>query len=307
VRQPASFCGVTAIKPSYGRVSRYGLVAFGSSLDCVGTFGRTVKDSALLLNVIAGTDECDSTTVDAPVPNYFESLEQGAKGLRIGVPAEYFTEGIQPEVEAAIRAALTKMEELGAEIHEINLPHTHYAVAVYYLVATAEASANLARFDSVRYGLRKNQPSLWETYKVTRGEGFGEEVKRRIMLGTYALSAGYYDAYYLKAQKVRTLIKDDFEKAFENVDVIFAPTAPTTAFVIGEKIDDPLQMYLSDIFTLPASLAGVCGITLPCGLDNNQLPIGLQVMGPFLREDLILRAAYAYEQATDWHLQEPPL
>jgi aspartyl-tRNA(Asn)/glutamyl-tRNA(Gln) amidotransferase subunit A len=307
VRQPGALCGVVAIKPSYGRVSRYGLIAFASSLDSIGSFARTTKDAALILNVMAGHDPKDSTSMNVPVPNYLSTIEQSVKGLRVGVPKEYFIEGMQPATEKAVRAAIEKLASLGAEIKEISLPHTRYALSVYYLIAPAEASANLARFDSVRYGLRKTQSDLWDTYKTTRGEGFGSEVKRRIMLGTYALSAGYYDAYYLKAQKVRTLIKQDFEKAFEEVDVIASPVAPSTAFTIGEKADDPLQMYLSDVFTLPASLAGICGMSLPCGFDENNLPIGLQLTGPFLGEEVILRASHAYEQATEWHLRQPVL
>lgn len=309
VRLPGSFCGVTAIKPSYGRVSRYGLIAFGSSLDSVGSFGYTVEDAALILQTMAGYDPLDSTSVNQAVPDYMKALAQmdGIRGLKIGVPQEYFQEGIHPMVEKTVRAAIEQMAQLGAEIHEIRLPHTHYSVGTYYLIATAEASSNLARYDSVRYGLRKNEPTLWDTYKTTRGEGFGSEVKRRIMLGTYALSAGYYDAYYLKAQKVRTLIKEDFDQAFEQVDVILGPVAPTTAFKIGDIVNDPLQMYLMDIFTLSSSLAGICGISVPCGFDENQLPIGLQIIGPYMGEAVILKAGHAYQQATDWHKQVPTL
>jgi aspartyl-tRNA(Asn)/glutamyl-tRNA(Gln) amidotransferase subunit A len=307
VRQPGAYCGVVALKPSYGRVSRYGLIAFASSLDCVGSFGRSVQDAALLLNVMAGHDACDSTSMTTDVPNYLENIDKGVAGLRIGVPKEYFVEGIQPETEAAVRAAINKLAELGAEIKAISLPHTEYALSVYYLIAPAEASSNLARFDGVRYGQRKEQKTLWETYKTTRGEGFGAEVKRRIMLGTYALSAGYYDAYYLRAQKVRTLIKGDFDKAFEDVDVILSPTAPSTAFTIGEKSNDPLEMYLTDVFTLPGSLAGICGLSLPCGFDANGLPIGLQIMGPAFEEETIIRVGHTYEQATDWHTRSPEL
>lgn len=308
VRQPASYCGIVAMKPSYGRVSRYGLVAFGSSLDCVGAFGRSVQDVALMIQIMAGYDQGDSTSVDQPVPDYVAGLsETDLRGLKIGVPKEYFQEGIQPETEKAVRGAIEQMTALGAEVREISLPHTHYSLSVYYLIAPAEASSNLARYDSVRYGLRKNQPTLWETYKSTRGEGFGNEVKRRIMLGTYALSAGYYDAYYRKAQQVRTLIKKDFDAAFEQVDVIMTPTAPTTAFVVGEKVDNPLQMYLNDIFTLSASLAGICAMSLPCGFDEKQLPIGVQIMGPFLGEARVFRVGHAYQQVTDWHLKTPSL
>jgi aspartyl-tRNA(Asn)/glutamyl-tRNA(Gln) amidotransferase subunit A len=307
VRQPAAFCGIVGLKPTYGRVSRYGLIAFASSLDQVGVLTRDVTDAAILLTVIAGHDPLDSTSLDAPVPDYTAALTGDIRGMRVGVPREYFIPGMQPEVEAAVRAALQKLADLGAEIVEVSLPHTDYALPVYYLIAPAEASANLARYDGVRYGLRILGDSLEETYKQTRGQGFGPEVKRRIMLGTYALSAGYYDAYYLKAQKVRTLIKGDFDRAFEQVDVIVAPTSPTTAFRIGEKTDNPIQMYLSDIFTLSVNLAGICGISIPCGFDAQGLPIGLQMMGPALGEMTILRVAYAYEQATDWHTRRPPL
>ena len=307
VRQPAALCGVVGLKPTYGRVSRYGLVAFASSLDQVGVLTKDVTDAAILLGVIAGRDPLDSTSVDAPVPDYAAALTGDIRGMRVGVPKEYFIEGMQPEVEEAVRAAVDQLTDLGAEVVEVSLPHTDYALPVYYLIAPAEASANLARYDGVRYGLRVQGADLEETYKVTRGRGFGPEVKRRIMLGTYALSAGYYDAYYLKAQKVRTLIKQDFDRAFERVDVIVAPTSPTTAFRIGEKVDDPLQMYLSDVFTLSVNLAGICGISLPCGFDRQGLPIGLQIMGPAFGEEAILRAAYAYEQATEWHKRSPPL
>ncbi len=307
VRQPAAFCGVSAVKPSYGRVSRYGLIAFASSLDQIGVFGRTVEDTALLLGVIAGHDPRDSTSLDRPVPDYRATLTGDISGLRVGVPQEYFIEGMQPDVERTVRAAIDRLAALGADIREISLPHTEYALPVYYLVAPSEASANLARFDGVRYGPRNTQGSMWDTYKATRGSGFGPEVKRRIMLGTYALSAGYYDAYYLKAQKVRTLIKQDFDRAFEHVDVIASPTTPTTAFRIGEKTDDPLQMYLSDVFTLAASLAGICGAVVPCGFDEANLPVGLQLLGPAFGEPAVLRAAHAYQQATDWHTRAPAL
>jgi aspartyl-tRNA(Asn)/glutamyl-tRNA(Gln) amidotransferase subunit A len=307
VRQPAALCGIVGLKPTYGRVSRYGLIAFASSLDQVGVLTRDVTDAAILLNVIAGHDPLDSTSLDAPVPDATAALTGDIRGMRVGVPREYFIPGMQPEVEAAVRAALEKLADLGAEIVEVSLPHTDYALPVYYLIAPAEASANLARYDGVRYGLRIVGNSLEDTYKQTRGQGFGPEVKRRIMLGTYALSAGYYDAYYLKAQKVRTLIKGDFDRAFQQVDVIVTPTSPTTAFRIGEKTDDPIQMYLSDIFTLSVNLAGICGINVPCGFDAQGLPIGLQIMGPALGETTILRVAYAYEQATDWHTRRPPL
>lgn len=307
VRQPAAFCGVCALKPSYGRVSRYGLIAFASSLDQIGVFGRTVEDMAVLLGVIAGHDPHDSTSVDAPVPDYLAALTGDIQGLRIGVPKEYFIKGIQPEVERAVRTAIDQLAALGADVREISLPHTEYALPVYYLVAPSEASANLARFDGVRYGPRHSQGAMWPTYKATRGQGFGPEVKRRIMLGTYALSAGYYDAYYLKAQKVRTLIRRDFDHAFEDVDVIVSPTTPTTAFRLGEKTDDPLQMYLSDVFTLSAPLAGITGAVVPCGFDDAHLPIGLQILGPAFDEPTVLRTAHAYQQGTDWHTQKPPL
>jgi aspartyl-tRNA(Asn)/glutamyl-tRNA(Gln) amidotransferase subunit A len=307
VRQPAALCGVCALKPSYGRVSRYGLIAFASSLDQIGVFGRTVEDLAVLLGVIAGHDPRDSTSMDLPVPDYTAALTGDIHGLRVGVPKEYFIAGMQAEVEQAVRAAIEQMAALGAEVREISLPYTEYALPVYYLIAPSEASANLARFDGVRYGPRHSQGAMWDTYKATRGQGFGPEVKRRIMLGTYALSAGYYDAYYLKAQKVRTLIKQDFDLAFQQVDIILSPTTPTTAFRIGEKADDPLQMYLSDVFTLSASLAGVVGAVVPCGFDRSNLPIGLQVIGPAFHEPTVLRAAHAYQQATDWHTRKPPL
>ena len=307
VRQPAAFCGVVGLKPSYGRVSRYGLVAFASSLDQIGVLTKDVTDAALLLGTIAGYDPRDSTSMDAPVPDYTTALTGDVQGMRVGVPKEYFIEGMQPEVEAAVRTAVDQLAGLGAEIVEVSLPHTDYALPVYYLIAPAEASANLARYDGVRYGLRVDDDGLIETYKASRGQGFGPEVKRRIMLGTYALSAGYYDAYYLKAQKVRTLIKADFDATFGQVDVIVAPTSPTTAFRIGEKTDDPLQMYLSDVFTLSMNLAGICGLSLPCGFDAAGLPIGMQVMGPAFGEEAVLRVAHAYEQATEWHTWRPRL
>jgi aspartyl-tRNA(Asn)/glutamyl-tRNA(Gln) amidotransferase subunit A len=313
VRQPASLCGVVGIKPSYGRVSRYGLVAFASSLDQIGPFAKDVRDAATLLGAIAGPDPRDSTAMPLPVPDYGAALVPDLKGVKVGVPKEYFIDGMQPEVERAVRAAIDVMRSLGAEVREVSLPHTDYGLPVYYLIAPAEASANLARYDGVRYGLRVTAPAgandsgMWETYRATRGAGFGPEVKRRIMIGTYALSAGYFDAYYLKAQKVRTLIKADFDAAFAEVDVIACPVSPTTAFKIGEKTDDPIQMYLSDVFTLNANLAGIGGISLPCGFDAQGLPIGLQINGPAFGEEKMLRAAYAYEQATEWHLQRPVL
>jgi aspartyl-tRNA(Asn)/glutamyl-tRNA(Gln) amidotransferase subunit A len=312
VRQPASFCGVTGIKPTYGRVSRYGLVAYGSSLDVVGAFGRSAADVATLFTWMAGPDRLDATTVDAPVPeirlpNGQTPVEGALKGLRVGVPKEYFIAGIQPEVEASVRAAIAVLESLGAEAAEISLPYTEYALPVYYLLAPAEASANLARYDGIRYGPRQPAEELWDIFRRTRGENFGAEVKRRIMLGTYALSAGYYDAYYGQAQKVRTLIKRDFESAFEHIDVIAAPVAPTTAFRIGEHGDDPLSMYLEDVFTLPANLAGVPGLTFPVGFDNQGLPVGMQLMGPHFREEILFQAAHVYQQVTDWHTRKPPV
>jgi aspartyl-tRNA(Asn)/glutamyl-tRNA(Gln) amidotransferase subunit A len=307
VRQPAAMCGVVGIKPSYGRVSRYGLIAFGSSLDTVGVLAHDVRDAAVLLGLIAGHDPLDSTSMPLPVPNYTAALTGDVRGLRIGVPKEYFIEGISPDVEKPVRAAIEHLRGLGAEVHEVSLPHTAYGLPVYYLVAPAEASANLARFDGVRYGPRLGKGEMWDQYKATRGQGFGPEVKRRIMLGTYALSAGYYDAYYLKAQKARTLIKQDFEQAFTKVDVIAAPTSPRAAFKIGEKIDDPLQMYLEDVFTIPASLAGICGISVPCGSSDEGMPIGLQLLGPAFGEEKIFRAAHAYEQSTSWHTIQPTL
>ena len=308
IRQPASFCGVTGMKPTYGRVSRFGLVAFASSLDQIGPFSRDVEDCALLLNVICGHDPQDSTSVDMPVPDFTEFLSPKLKEFRLGIPAEYFVEGMDPEVKASVEEAIGVLKDLGASCEEVSLPHTEYAVAVYYLVATAEASSNLARYDGVKYGYRaKGADDLLDMYKSTRAEGFGAEVKRRIMLGTYALSSGYYDAYYLKAQKVRTLIRQDFEQVFAKFDALVTPTAPTAAFRIGEKVDDPLQMYLSDIFTIPCNLAGLPGISLPCGFTKEGLPVGLQVLGKPFDEGKILRVAHAFQQATDWHLRRPSL
>ncbi len=304
IRQPASFCGVTGIKPTYGRVSRYGLVAFGSSLDTVGALTRSVEDAALIFSHIAGYDPADATSIDLPVPAI--QLDRASlSGVRVGVPEEYFIAGIQPAVEAAVRRAIETLESLGAITQAVRLPHTAYALPVYYLLAPAEASANLARYDGVRYGLRAPADSILDLLKDTRGAGFGPEVKRRIMLGTYALSAGYYDAYYGQAQKVRTLIQRDFEQAFEQVDLIAAPVAPTTAFAIGRHTDDPLAMYLEDVFTLPANLAGLPGLAFPVGFDDQGLPIGMQLMGPPFHEDALFQAGYAYQQATDWHLRKP--
>ena len=298
IRQPAAMCGVIGLKPTYGLVSRFGLVAFASSLDQIGPFSRSVKDAALLLSVIAGHDPRDSTSAPVQIPDYFAGMDKGVKGLRIGFPREYFGEGIQPEVKAAVQNVLQKLEEGGAAVEEISLPHTEYAVATYYILATAEASSNLARYDGVRYGYRSSRAkNLLEMYENTRSEGFGDEVKRRIMLGTYVLSAGYYEAYYRKAQKVRTLIKQDFDRALETYDCIVTPTAPTTAFKLGEKLDDPLQMYLSDIFTISVNLAGINGLSIPCGRDSRNLPIGAQIItGPF-NEAMTFRVARYLEQA----------
>jgi aspartyl-tRNA(Asn)/glutamyl-tRNA(Gln) amidotransferase subunit A len=305
IRQPASYCGVTGLKPTYGRVSRYGLVAYGSSLDSAGIFAQTAEDVALLFSPMAGHDPRDATSMDVPVPEIQLNPNPSLAGLRIGVPKEYFIAGIQPEVEAGVRQAIAQMQALGAQVVEISLPHTEYALPVYYLIAPAEASANLARYDGVRFGQRAQAGQMWDMYRRSRGEGLGSEVKRRIMLGTYALSAGYYDAYYGQAQKVRTLIKRDFEQAFEQVDAIATPVAPTTAFKIGEHSDDPLAMYLEDVFTLPINLAGVPGLAFPVGFDAAGLPVGMQLIGPHFREDILLRTAHAYQQVTDWHLQEP--
>ena len=309
VRQPASFCGVTGIKPTYGRVSRYGLVAYGSSLDVVGALAPQAADVALIFSIIAGHDPLDATTSHLPVPHFdCDAPPQSTiRGLRVGVPHEYFIPGIQAEVETAVRKFLDALEGMGAELVPVNLPHTEYALPVYYLIAPAEASANLARYDGIRYGPRVAADAMWQVFRHTRGQRFGSEVKRRIMLGTYALSAGYYDAYYGKAHKVRTLIKQDFEAAFERVDVIAAPVAPTTAFNIGEHAENPLAMYLEDIFTLPANLAGIPGLAFPVGFDSNGLPIGVQLMGPHFREDILFQVACAYQHATDWHLRAPAL
>jgi aspartyl-tRNA(Asn)/glutamyl-tRNA(Gln) amidotransferase subunit A len=321
VRQPASFCGITGLKPTYGRTSRYGLIAYGSSLDTVGALGRTAEDVATLFTLMAGRDQRDATTVDLPVPK-IELNGQGKNttgslaNLRVGVPQEFFIAGIQPEVEKAVREAVRVLESLGAQVKTISLPHTEYALPVYYLIAPAEASANLARFDGIRYGPRtqtdgqetgQNTLRMWDVFRKTRGARFGPEVKRRIMLGTYALSAGYYDAFYGQAQKVRTLIKQDFENTFQKVDVIAAPVAPTTAFRIGEHNDDPLAMYLEDIFTLTANLAGVPGLAFPVGFDKQGLPIGMQLMGPHFQEQLLFQTAHTYQQVTNWHERKPGL
>ena len=298
IRQPASFCGVVGMMPTYGRVSRYGLIAFASSLDHIGPLTNTVKDAALVLRTIAGRDPMDSTSADLPVPDYVAELDKPVRGLRVGIAKEYLGEGLDAEVREAVQHAVDKLRTLGCEIVEVSLPHTAYAVPTYYIIATAEASANLARYDGVRYGYRsKHARSLSEMYRHSRDEAFGAEVKRRIMLGTYVLSAGYYDAYYLKAQKVRTLLTRDFEEAFKKVDVIATPTSPTAAFRLGEKVDDPLAMYLADIYTVTADLAGIPGISVPCGMTKENLPIGLQLLGKHFDEATVLRTAHAYEQA----------
>ncbi|MEI6043894.1 MAG: Asp-tRNA(Asn)/Glu-tRNA(Gln) amidotransferase subunit GatA [Chloroflexota bacterium] len=307
IRQPASLCGVVGLKPTYGRVSRYGLVAFASSLDHVGPFTRTVEDCALVMNCLAGHDERDSTSINAPVPDYTKALIPDLKGIRLALPKEYFVEGMDPGVEQAVRAAVTKLEELGAEVDEVSMPHTKYALSTYYIIAPAEASANLARYDGVKYGLSDvDAQTMWESFFQTRDKGFGKEVKRRIMIGTYALSSGYYDAYYIKAQKARTMIKGDFDKVYEKFDAIICATSPTVAFKIGAKANDPLAMYLSDVLTIAANMSGVPGISVPCGFSEG-LPVGLQILGPVLGEEKVLRVAYAYEQATNWHKQNPPL
>jgi aspartyl-tRNA(Asn)/glutamyl-tRNA(Gln) amidotransferase subunit A len=312
IRQPAALSGIVGFKPSYGRVSRFGLVAFASSLDQIGPLTKTVHDSALLMNAIAGHDSHDSTSLNAPVPDYTENLGRDLKGIRIGLPKEYMIEGVDPAVKSAVIVAVKELGELGAEVIEVSLPHTDYAISVYYILATAEASANLARFDGVRYGHRaENVSSLFDHYARTRAEGFGAEVKRRIILGTYVLSSGYYDAYYLRAQKVRELIRQDFVRAFEKVDALISPTSPSPAFKLGEKTTDPLQMYLADIFTNAANLAGICGISLRCGFaqseNGKKLPIGLQLLGKAFDEARIFQIAHAYEQSTDWHKARPAI
>ncbi len=308
IRQPASFCGVVGLKPTYGRVSRYGMIAFASSLDQAGPFARTVEDCAILLSIIAGHDAMDSTSADIPVPDYLSELKKDIKGLKIGIPREYFIKGIDTEVEGLIKDAIKLLEKNGAIIEEVSLPHTEYGLAVYYIIAPSEASSNLARYDGVKYGYRTNNSNnLMEMYMKTRSEGFGAEVKRRIMLGTYALSSGYYDAYYRKAQQVRRLIKEDFEGAFKRVDAILTPTSPTPAFKFGEKTTDPLTMYLSDVFTIPVNLAGLPGISVPCGFSKDGLPVGLQIIGKPFDEGTILRIANNYEKATEWHKKQPPV
>lgn len=306
IRQPAAFCGVVGMKPTYGRVSRFGLVAFASSLDQIGPITRSVEDNARVLEVIAGHDERDSTSANIEVPSYTEGLTRGIEGLKIAVPKEYLGQGVTDEVREAVMNALKVYESLGATWEEVSLPHSEYALATYYLLASAEASANLARFDGVRYGVRSEKAeNMIDMYKLSRSEGFGEEVKRRIMLGTFALSSGYYDAYYKKAQKVRTLIKSDYEKIFEDFDVVIGPTTPTPAFKLGEEIDDPMMIYVNDILTIPVNLAGVPGLSLPCGFSKEGLPIGLQIIGKHFDEATVYRAGYAFEQATDFHKQRP--
>jgi aspartyl-tRNA(Asn)/glutamyl-tRNA(Gln) amidotransferase subunit A len=311
IRQPASFCGVVGMKPTYGLVSRYGLVAFASSLDQIGPFGQTVEDAAILLQAIAGYDPNDATSLKVEIPDYVKSLKpdlQPRGRLRIGIIKETFGEGLDPIVEEVVTKAIAQLQSLGAEIHVISCPRFRYGLPTYYIIAPSEASANLARYDGVKYGLRTpDADNLLSMYTKTRAAGFGKEVKRRIMLGTYTLSAGYYDAYYLKAQKVRTLIKQDFEAAFEKVDVLVCPTAPTTAFKAGEKTEDPLSMYLGDLMTIPVNLAGLPGMSVPCGFDEKGLPIGLQLIGKVLREDQLFQVAYAYEQSTEWHLRSPSI
>ena len=307
IRQPASFCGCVGLKPTYGRVSRFGLTAYASSLDQVGPITKDVRDAAILLGAMAGRDPMDSTTVDVPVPDYTAALQTDLKGMRLGLPKEYFVKGMDGDVEKTVRAAVDHCRGLGAEIVDVSLPNTPYAIATYYVIATAEASANLARFDGVRYGARVDGEDPIDMYGRTRAAGFGTEVKRRIILGTYVLSSGYYDAYYLRAQKVRTLIRNDFQAAFKTCDAILTPVSPTAAYPIGKNADDPLQMYLGDIFTVTANLAGICGISVPCGFTGGRLPIGLQVLGPAFGEEKILRVAHAYEQSTEWRKAKPEL
>jgi len=305
IRQPASFCGIVGMKPTYGLVSRFGLVAFASSLDQIGPFSRTVEDSAILLGAIAGHDPKDATSLNVKIPDYTQSLTKSLKGRKIGIIKETFSEGLDSKVGDTVNAAIEQLKSLGADVKTISCPKFRYGISAYYIIAPCEASANLARYDGVRYGLRSDEPNLLSMYNKTRSEGFGDEVKRRIMIGTYALSAGYYDAFYLKAQKVRTLIKQDFEKAFEDVDVLVSPTAPTTAFKTGANSDDPLSMYLLDLMTIPANMAGLPGMSVPCGFDDEGMPIGLQLVSNVLREDLLFEVGYAYEQSTDWHTKQP--
>ena len=307
IRLPAAFCGVVGLKPTYGRVSRYGLVAFGSSFDQIGPITKTVEDAAILLQIIAGHDERDSTSANLPVPDYMQALPKGVKGLRIGLPKEYFVKGMDPEVEGAVREAARVYQKLGASVKEVSLPHTQYSIAVYYIVAVAEASSNLGRFDGVQYGFRAPARNLREMYFETRDLGFGEEAKRRILLGTFVLSAGYYEAYYRKGQKVRTLIRQDFEKAFKEVDLLLTPVSPTPPFKLGEKMTDPLTMYLSDIFTISVNLAGVPAISIPGGFTKSGLPIGIQLIAPPFAEETIFQAAHPYEQETQWFQRKPNL
>jgi len=307
IRQPAAFCGVVGLKPTYGRVSRYGLIAFASSLDQIGTFTKDIEDSCLLMQVISGHDPMDATSADLKIPDYTRSLGQDIRGLKIGIPKEYFIEGMNREVKTIVQEAIAKLKDLGAVIKEVSLPHTQYAVAVYYILGTAEASSNLARFDGVQYGFRAKASKLIEMYFKTRGQGFGQEAKRRILLGTFALSHGYYDAYYLKALKVRTLIKNDFDAVFQDCDCIITPTAPTPAFRIGEKSEEPLQMYLSDIYTISANLAGIPAISLPCGFVKNGLPVGLQILTKPFAEETLFQLGHAYERSTPWHKMKPKL
>ncbi|AFZ52795.1 Asp-tRNA(Asn)/Glu-tRNA(Gln) amidotransferase subunit GatA [Cyanobacterium aponinum AL20118] len=308
IRQPASFCGVVGLKPTYGLVSRFGLVAYASSLDQIGPFAHTVEDTAILLGAIAGYDSKDSTSLNVEIPDYTQSFATDLKGLKVGVIKETYSDGLDNIVAEKVNQAIKELEKLGAQVKEISCPRFRYGLPIYYIIAPSEASANLARYDAVKYGIRdESADNLLEMYTKTRAKGFGAEVKRRIMLGTYALSAGYYDAYYLKAQKVRTLIKQDFDNAFHDVDVLISPTSPTTAFKAGEKTDDPLSMYLSDLMTIPVNLAGLPGMSLPCGFDENNLPIGMQLIGNVLREDVLFKVGYAYQQVTDWHNQNPSL
>jgi len=308
IRQPAALCGVTGLKPTYGRVSRYGMIAFASSLDQAGPLTKSVEDAAIILNIISGKDNYDSTSVDVEVPDFTKNLNGDIKGMKIGIPKEYFVEGMDKDVENSVNKAIKDIESLGAEIIEISLPHTKYAISTYYIIAPCEASSNLARYDGVRYGYRTpDADNLRDLFFKSRSEGFGEEVKRRIMLGTYALSSGYYDAYYLKSQKVRTLIREDFKNAWEAVDVIVAPTTPETAFNIDEKTDDPIKMYLSDVLTIPCNIAGIPGLSTPCGFSSDNLPIGLQVLGKAFDEESILRVAHAYEKINNWNLKTPDL
>jgi aspartyl-tRNA(Asn)/glutamyl-tRNA(Gln) amidotransferase subunit A len=307
IRQPAAFCGVVGMKPTYGRVSRYGLVAFASSLDQIGTLTKNVRDAAILMHIISGHDNRDSTSAPLPVPDFTRDLDKGVKGLRIGIPKEYFVKGMDGEIESAVHTAMKQLENLGVIPVEVSLPHTEYAIAAYYILATSEASSNLARYDGVKYGFRTGGRDLMDMYLQTRSEGFGTEVKRRIMLGTYALSSGYFEAYYKKAQQVRTLIKQDFDAVFEKVDLLVTPTTPTAAFAVGEKTADPLQMYLSDIFTISVNLAGLPAISVPCGFTSDSMPIGMQCIGRHFDEETILRVAHAYEQSTEWHRRRPSL